>query len=183
MSQTLLTAAKWAKQHEAYGPGWTENYWRTREDPSRVAVVEALTTLPPWTTLVEIGCNAGPQLHLIAKTFLGKQLYGIDVNPVALQAGRQNVSSATFTEASLWEWLPLQTGRAWDVLISHYTLAYVAPEDLSAILAQCLRVAKCGLVLAEPTALPGAPLGLVWSYPEWRHPYMETLESLGAQVV
>lgn len=177
MSLTQQVAAKWSRQHESYGPGWAENYWRTRGEPSREAVVQGLKRLSPWTSLVELGCNAGPQLAAIRGAFPEASLGGIDVNPQAISAAHQNVPDARCEVRSLWDWLPAQPAASIDVIVTHYTLAYVSPEDIQAILAQMARATRVGLVIAEPTG----PECMVYAYPEWQHPYPELLKDLGVQ--
>ena len=69
--------------------------------------------------------------------------------------------------------------RSEDLLFSCYALAYVAPRELRGVLEQVLRIARTGLVLAEPQAMPGAPAGRTNDVPEWRHDYAAELRALG----
>ena len=173
---TALASARWSQQHTMM-PDWTEHYWASRSHPSRQVVIEALRELGPWSTLVELGCNAGPMLAQIHEAFPGAHLEGVEINARAAEACGYNVPTARVHLADLMAWLPHQDANSYDVLVTHYTLAYVAPGDLPAVLSQCLRVAKT-LVLAEPLGQER----LLYGYPEWSHDYPRELFSQGSVI-
>ena len=164
---------KWKRQHGADPGAWIKHYQDSTGLPSRQAVLAGLRHLQPWGSLCELGCHAGPMLGMIAEEFPTAGLTGVEVNPVAAQAAKRNVPQANIALERLQEWL--DRDEHVDVIVTHYTLAYVAPESIRPILAQCCRVAKRGLVLAEPMG----DEGLIWAFPEWRHDYVRHLTSLG----
>ena len=175
---TDVATEKWSHQHVAYGPGWTQLYWSTRDHPSRAVICDTLKTIS-FTSLVELGCNSGPMLSVIHERFPKAKLTGVETNALAVEDGARLLPSATFALDSLMGWLPKQDARSYDVVLSYYTLAYVAPRDLPAVLWQTVRVAKRAVVLAEPVATPTEPPGMVYAYPEWRHDYVAAFRHLG----
>lgn len=179
---TRVAEAHWAVQHQNYGPGWAESYWSSRVLPSRQAVLDVLARLkPPWKTLVELGCNSGPMLARIAEAFPDAKLAGIEVNQTAAEAAAKNLPGATILRAGMTEWIQAQPEQSFDVLVTHYTLAYVAPQDIEAMIWHCRRVA-CHVVLAEPTTLStDTPAGLIYAFPEWRHDYAKIAKTQKAK--
>jgi SAM-dependent methyltransferase len=179
VSSTTVTERYWAEQHTHYGDGWCELYWDSRGLASRQAVLTQLHLLPEWRTLVELGCHSGPMLGVIAAAFPDAQLTGVEVNPVAADAARKNVPSAEIITKGMCAWIVDQPDKSFDVLVTHYTLAYVSPVDLPAMLWNATRVAN-HLVLAEPILERGEGKDVgQHGYHEWMHPYGETLKALG----
>ena len=178
MSLTTIATEKWGKQHLSM-PDWTEHYWRSREKPARQEVLTQLKGLWPFESLVELGCNSGPMLSLIHDAFPETRLAGLETNALAVEACARNVPGITVHLGDLMRWLPERSAEAYDVILTYYTLAYISPEDLPAVLWQCWRVCGKGLLLAEPLARPDEPAGLVYHYPEWRHDYQRVLRELG----
>lgn len=172
---TGFIAGKWRLQHEE-APStveWLDHYWQSRGWESRDVVLEAVAKLAP-TSVLEIGCHVGPMLDRIHERFPEITLHGIDVNQPALDSARQRLPG-TFTCADFMSWLPQQPARSVDVVLSHYTLAYAAPGDIKAVLSQMHRLARRGVIIAEPMG----PEKIIHSYPEWQHPYPQYLQDLG----
>jgi hypothetical protein len=64
-----------------------------------------------------------------------------------------------------------------DVVVSCYSLAYVAPEDLSDLLEAVVRSAAKAVVLVEPMYGPPGRMPVQYTA-EWRHTYTDLLEPL-----
>lgn len=171
-----MASEKWAEQHTKKA-GWADHYFGSRDLLSRSAVLDALREFE-WHSLLEVGCNSGPMLRRVLDEFPARQVTGMDVNPVAIEAAQRLVPEGTYLCADLMKWFPSQDEQ-WDIVMTHYTLAYVAPPDLKAVLMRMAQTARKGLVMAEPTAGPGAREGLTYPYPEWRHNYVRAFRSLG----
>lgn len=174
-SLSALALTRWKHQHLASESPeiWLEGYRASGKLPSRSVVLEGLAWCQPWESLVELGCNAGPMLSLIRETWPQAGLIGIEPNPVAGQRAREILGEdIQITETSLQEWL--ESEHSPDVIVTHYTLAYLPPEEIRPVLAQMCRSARRGLVLAEPMGQEQ----LIWTYPEWSHDYVGHLISL-----
>lgn len=162
---------RWKAQHLSR-PDWAEHYFQTQDLPSRALVLEALSWMQPWETVVELGCNSGPMLAMIQQSFPRAGIRGVEPNAVAAQACHDRLSLPVAVE-SLEDWL--QGPERADVLVTHYTLAYISPEQIRPILALMAAKAKRGVVIAEPMGEEQ----LIWSFPEWSHDYGTHLISLG----
>ncbi len=169
---TALATAKWQIQDRSR-PDWIEHYQQSRNLPSRDAVLGVLETLEPFHSLLELGCHAGPMLDRVRERFPSVALFGVEANAKAAAA-----CPFQCRNMDLMEYLPTQPRNAADIILTHYTLAYISLRDLPGVLAQCVRIAGKAIVLAEPTG----PERLVYDYPEWRHDYPGLLRSLGLKV-
>jgi cyclopropane fatty-acyl-phospholipid synthase-like methyltransferase len=119
----------------------------------RDLVIQGLRLLRPFTRVLEIGCNAGPMLRRIHREWPGLHLAGMDVNREAVNHGL----AAARSEG--WEWdayagdftagLRALT-EPYDVVVSCYALAYAGPEQIDGVMAEVARLARGGVVLAEP---------------------------------
>ena len=170
---TDLVVEKWKRQHQGQ-PEWTRHYWESRSLPSRALVISGLQGLQPWRSLAELGCNSGPMLSEIQSAYPRATLIGVEPNIVAARAAQVYLGSGTpIFHGTLQEWL--DTASPVDVLVTHYTLAYISPSQIRPVLANMLQIANKGLVIAEPMGEEA----LIWEFPEWRHDYVKHLSSLG----
>lgn len=184
--QTALAHEFWA------GPRaltWIEEYWATLNSPYRHALLGALAELPPFRTLLEIGCHAGMNLRLIHEAYPEVQLWGIDINERAITEGRALLQSAGVPATLEIRTLPADTqiwaDQMFDVVLTCYTLAYLSPSDIVAALSECWRLTAKHLVMLEPMALPpdfqrqelmGHTEGEERiDFVEWRHDYIQAL--------
>lgn len=165
-------------------------YWdgeRGLQAPHRTALVDALRTLPPFTSLLDIGCGPGVNLWRILEAFPEADLTGIDVNPFAVADGIERFTRAyehgvfrsgriALCEGDLPEALeasahpPLEPV---DVILSCYTLAYLLRDQVLVALKEMTRLASA-VVIAEPMSEPGKPDGLIHlgAASEFRYDYL-----------
>lgn len=157
-----------------------EHYWNSAAEPQRTWAVAALQSLEPVTSVLDLGCQCGPNLRALHEWFPTMRLVGLDCNPHALAYGRTHLPSASFVEGSIPGALETWPDGAFDVVLSTYCLAYQSPDTICEALAHCLRIARVGLVLIEPMPNPDPEKLSVGGsgYVEWRHPYGLLLGSL-----
>ncbi len=89
--------------------------------------------------------------------------------------------SAELSVGSYYDVLPSMATASIDVVLSSYALAYVPTANLQQVLADIVRIARAGLVLAEPLAFGGTRPAGVLTVPwyDWRHDYAAVLAALG----
>ncbi len=137
------------------------------------------------TSVLDVGCNAGPTLRRFAAEFPGCRLAGFDINAEAIAGARQHLAelgaAAELSVGSFYEVLPAMPSGSADVVVSSFALAYVPPAHLPGVLADIVRIASRGVVLAEPHAFePGRSAGvLTVPWHDWRHDYRSVLVGLG----
>jgi SAM-dependent methyltransferase len=62
--------------------------WNSRLLGHRPVIVEKIAGFSPDSVL-EVGCNVGEGLYLLAKKFPDMKISGIDINPLAVQMGNE----------------------------------------------------------------------------------------------
>lgn len=170
------------------GEDWLDTYWNADRTPRRDVIIDALrTTFAAPASVLDVGCNAGPTLRRIAAEFPGCRLTGFDINAEAIAGARQRLSdlgaSAELTVGSFYDVLPAIPSGSVDVVVSSFAIAYVPPAQLPGVLADVVRVAAHGVVLAEPHAFePGRRAGvLTVPWHDWRHDYLSAFVALGIE--
>lgn len=154
-------------------PAYFEGCWNSIHRPHRQPILDAIASLMPATSLLEIGCNAGPNLRLIHERWPEVRLVGIEVNAAAaIYAGCQGITCVT---GDLRYELPRLGAGEFDIILSCYCLAYIEPDEIADVLAHMVRIARVGLVIAEPMAFSGMSVPEAAGIPEWRHDYVASL--------
>jgi len=128
---------------------WIDGYVKSKDHPHRELIIDALKRLPKWNSLLEVGCNAGPNLALIKERFPDVFLGGIDPSEVALKKAIESVGEELF---------PFSVGEAaslpfpdkyFDVILCDAVLMYVPPEQIFDVMKEFTRVARVGMVFCE----------------------------------
>ena len=165
------------------GESWTARYWQAIGQAHRRDMLAALHAIRrPFGSLVELGCNAGPNLRLIHEAFPGVALAGADVNAEALGYGlRQARDEGWGYETMTLDLtrdlsLVIADQRAFDVVLCCYALAYVAPANIERVLREVKCLARRAVLLLEPTATsrPSEPC----AEHEWAHPFPDLVRAV-----
>ncbi len=158
------------------------HYWASVTAPQRGWAVEAIAAFgADIRSVLEIGCQCGPNLLALRRARPDVRLMGVDVNAAALAAGRRffaadGIHDVVLREGTIPEALAHQPPP--DVVLSVYCLAYIGPDRIDETLLACLRLARVGLVLIEPMLPPGEADETTVegsSFVEWRHNYLSLL--------
>lgn len=157
-------------------------YWDSYDRAYRHQIARAIERLSPRLySVLEVGCNAGPNLRLWRSLWPGVRLMGCDISPEAIAFARQQfvedpltvVWESDFLNAALW--IPSA-----DVVVSCYSVAYASDAQLERTLARLYERCRLALVLAEPTVTgPSVGLPTVGQ----AHDYVPLLTRLGANVL
>lgn len=125
---------------------WKTSYLDTWNHPHRKLIVEALKSFP-WTSLIEIGCNAGPNLAAIVKALPGKQLGGVDLNPEAIELCQSTFQGGLFKVNSGDD--IMISDKSCDVTLYDMCLIYVSPFKINKYLEETKRITRNYVVLCE----------------------------------
>lgn len=168
------------------GEAWVETYWSDDRSPRRNCIIEALRdSFGAPASVLDVGCNAAPNLRRVAAEFSGCRLVGFDINQEAIDGAARRFAElhikAELSVGSYYDVLPSIETASIDVVLSSYALAYVPTANLQQVLADIVRIARTGLVLAEPLAFGGTRPAGVLTVPwyDWRHDYAAVLAALG----
>jgi len=139
---------------------WIDGYVHSQEHPHRQLILRALKDFLPIERLLEIGCNAGPNLKLIRESNEEIELHGIDISPVAIERAKVNVPSA-FVKLGDYEDLPWGE-NVFDGVLADAVLLYADPDKFKKVLEEINRVAERFVILVERYAKEDSIVGHVW---------------------
>lgn len=187
-TETIAAADWWQRPRGEQNTSWIENYKNSLKTRHRDVIVSIVRSLTGVTSVLEVGSHCGPNLIRLARDLPTlTHLTGFDVNEEAVTAGnlwarqmgvesRVRISQGRTPSATAH----LADGAV-DVVLSCYSLAYIAPVDLDAVLWEMGRLATRAIVIAEPMTDQGlsrsrATLG---GYREWAHNYRDATKWIG----
>src|SRR3990170_32118 len=107
---TRAREIEWATRHlrkgevDDWGKGntdWIKGYWNSQDHSHRSFLIEKISRFSPISSILEIGCNCGPNLFLLAKKFPNADIVGIDINPMAVQKGNEWLAQEGFSNVKL----------------------------------------------------------------------------------
>ena len=153
----------WATRHlrksqsDDWGKGsndWIKGYWNSINHSHRSFLMERMSNFSPIHSILEIGCNCGPNLFLIAKTFPNiKIIRGIDINPTAVQKGNEWLAQEGFSNVLLSVGKADELGqfedKSFDVVFTDAILIYIGPDKIKGVLKEMSRIARRALILVE----------------------------------
>ena len=91
-------------------------------------------------TILEVGCNIGGNLRWIAETLPPKNVYGIDVNAVALERLRQAIPGVNAV-LSAAKALPFQEAQ-FDLVFTSGVLIHQPEDTLKAVMSEIVRCSR-----------------------------------------
>ena len=135
-----------------------ESYWLEGdvEASYTVDLLDALTEVGGTESAIELGCNAGRNLHHVWRAYPEAKLTGIDINEEALAYAREHAEGANewelrhgdLTDPHLLDHLP---DGSVDVIYSVAVLVHLPPgEHKAKLLEICRRKARKAIILIEP---------------------------------
>ena len=69
---------------------WVKGYWNSQDHPHRELILDVLKNIEPFSSLLEIGSNCGPNLVRIQARYPAV-LYGMDINKSAIEFGKASL--------------------------------------------------------------------------------------------
>lgn len=162
------------KKDWKYDGTWLEGYEKSVDHPHRKIVLKHLRKID---SLLEIGCNCGPNLIALNKKNPNTKIYGIDINYDAIERAKVLVPRGRFTQGNFIE-LPYQNG-SFDAVLADAVLMYVPPGEILDVLGEMDRVSNGKIVIVDRFAHSrlGIDSGFIW----YRN-YDQLLEELGMKV-
>jgi ubiquinone/menaquinone biosynthesis C-methylase UbiE len=162
---TRAREKQWAERHLRRGNDWQNtshagspdewvlSYWDSRQHPHRQFLIDRIAAYYPFSSVLEIGCNCAPNLYLLAKKYPAAALTGIDINPVAIDKGREMLAAEGITNVTLLvakaDELERFADKSFDVVFTDATLIYIGPDKIDRVFDHLLRITRKALVLLE----------------------------------
>jgi len=150
---TKIQEWTWKNTRGSGGNDFTGGYCEEIDHPHRQFVVERVSRYFPFEGLLEIGCNIGANLYLLAKRFPMTKLYGIDINAPAVNKGKAWLEQEGLTNISLYtekaDRLERFADKSVDLLLTNSTLMYIGPDKIKKVLEGMIRVTRKNIILSE----------------------------------
>lgn len=177
------------KQHFGQNDEWVLSYWESQNHPHRTLLLDKIAEFSRISSVLEIGCNCGPNLHLLAQKYPDIMIRGIDINPIAVETENRYLSSGNSPNVHISlgraDDLSQFQDKTFDVVFTDAVLIYIGPDKIQQTIQEMIRVARKGLVLVERHCfepnnrdnygLGSRPYGL------WQRDYRKLLKELAPQ--
>lgn len=142
---------------------WIQGYWQSQDHPHRQLIVKELYAIRDVGSILELGCNCGPNLAYIRDHFPipELELAGIDANTDAIALATERLPSADFKIGNL---LNLPWNKQFDVVIADAVLMYISPAEIAQAMKEIARVAKKAVIIIDrfDESVGGEIVGHVW---------------------
>lgn len=148
---------RWELRHVNEGENWAvEGYWEVRNHPATHLLLEKLDGLSPFSSVLEVGCNCGPNLFSIAKKFPAAKIKGVDINSNAISEGRkllakENIKNVELLVGKAYD-LRQFSDKSFDIVFSKAVLTHIGPSRVHKVAEEMFRLAKQKIVLIEQWA-------------------------------
>ncbi len=143
----------WAAGHYHKGRKVTETVLGSISHPHRAFLVNKVANFSPIYNILEIGCDTGANLYLLAKRFPDAEIRGLDINTQAVAAGnewfkREGIPNVQLSVGRA-EALGKFPDKSFDVVLTDAVLIYINRDAIYRAFKEMVRVARRGLILVE----------------------------------
>ena len=186
LKDTQAQEEYWAKRHLQKGSDWdykyglsedewVAGYWESRHHRHRPLLIQKLTKYKPFNGLLEIGCNCGPNLYLLASAMPQVTMQGIDINPRAIHKGRELLAAAEINNVNLAigkaDELAQFAEKSFDIVFTDAVLIYIGPDKIEKVIKEMLRLSRLALVFLEQHDSNASAKGKYW-HGKWIRDYI-----------
>lgn len=156
------------------GKNWVEDYVISVDHPHREVILEAIGMLD-FNSVIDMGCNAGPNLMVIRQEYPDVDLAGFDVSPQAIKKAKEILPEA---DLKVGEYKKIPFKKTFDLGICDASLMYVPPQEVQQVMGEINRVVSKFLVIVERVSKKEQNNGYIWS-----RDYPKLLKENGWEVV
>lgn len=170
----------WQTRHIYKGSNWPRGYCDSINHPHRQLLLEKILANTPLKNVLEIGCNTGPNLYLLAQELPKAKLYGIDINRKAIEIGKQWLGKEKITNILLFigkaDKLELFPDKSVDLVFTDGTMLYVGPDKINKTINEMVRITRKALVFNEWHQEDKEEVCFYY-YGHWVHNYRKLFEA------
>jgi len=168
----------WKTRHIFKSNKWTQECIETRNHPHRHILLERISSFVPIKGIMEIGCNSGANLYLLAKEYPEVKLCGIDINAKAIKEGNTYFKQKGITNVTLFvhkaDKLKQFADKSIDVIFTDATLMYIGPDKIRKVIDEMKRISCKGLIFNE-WHYEDYSREYLWYYGHWIYNYKSLL--------
>lgn len=149
---TRVHECSWRWRH-LFAPHVAHEHWQSVDHPHRPLLEERILVNGAPASLLEIGCNSGPNLYRLARALPDAMFYGVDINASSISYGRRRFQELGITNVELsvaaGDRLDAFGDKSVDVVLTDAMLMYVGPDKIHAVIADIVRIARTRVLLNE----------------------------------
>jgi len=116
-------------------------------------LIDRIGRYSPFYRILEVGCNAGQNLLLLARRYPDAEFHGIDINPRFIEAGKKwlrnegvkNVSLMTRQADVLSDFID----QSFDIVFTDAVLMYIGRDKIRGVLREIMRITRKAILLNE----------------------------------
>lgn len=146
------------------GP-WLEGYEKSVDHPHRRLILKHLKGM---RSLLEVGCNCGPNLLNIHNKYPLMELTGVDANQNAINRAKELVPTANLSQGDFAS-LDMD-GKTFDVVLADAVLMYINPDQIVKVMDDLCWMADEKIIIIDRFANSrlGVSNGYIWyrNYPQ-----------------
>jgi ubiquinone/menaquinone biosynthesis C-methylase UbiE len=121
--------------------------------PHRKYLIKRIEKYSAFGKVLEVGCNAGQNLYLLAKKLPDTEFYGIDINPQFIEAGEKWLADEGLKNVSLSveraDCMDAFQDKSFDVVFTDAVLMYIGVDKINLVFQEMIRVANKAILLNE----------------------------------
>jgi len=152
----------------AFRPEKPAEYLATASLAYRDDLIDVLAHFAPFESVLEIGCNSGPNYDRLVAAF-GKQNYtGLDINKEALNHFHTRMPDVKFIYGSILESVP---SAKFDLVFTSSILSLIAPEDVMLAIHNIANLSSRLIVIQEPKIEKHNGI-----FHQWNHDYLNLFD-------
>lgn len=150
---TKLQEWIWKTRHLYKGKKWANEYLQSTNHPHREQIATEVSSCYPFESVLEIGCNSGPNLLLLAQKYPQVNFSGVDINASAISVGNRHIKGHNIKNISLLTGkagsLDLLKDKSVDVVFTDAVLMFVGQDKITSALKEMGRIARKSIILNE----------------------------------
>lgn len=150
---TNLYERKWKNIHKKRDSGWLLECWNSKDNFSRTILMNLFVRYEEFSSILEIGCNCGPNLYRISQKYPNCKIYGVDINEYLIEKGigmmeREGIHNVNMRAGKASE-LKVFNDKSIDIVFTDSVLMYIGPDKIYQTITECFRISKKAIILIE----------------------------------
>jgi ubiquinone/menaquinone biosynthesis C-methylase UbiE len=132
---------------------WIKGYWDSVDHPHRKFLTDIIIKSNPKSVL-EIGCNCGPNLRILAHRLPECKFVGIDINAESVAKGnewflKEGITNVELRYGKIEQLGDMFSDKSFDIVFTDAVLIYIGSDQIYKALQNILRIAQKKVVLLE----------------------------------
>jgi ubiquinone/menaquinone biosynthesis C-methylase UbiE len=145
--------------------------------PHRIFLVSKILSYLPIGSVLEVGCETGLNLCLLASKNPDIKLYGVDINRKSIEKGKNIIKDMAginvFLSHGMADSLETFGDKSIDVVLTDSLLMYIGPDKIYKVINELKRVARKAIILVEWHGK--SPNGIEYIHGHWVYDYQSLL--------